>query len=123
LCFRGYAVALLTDGLWSQGIYMGIGKLGEFRVVGSTREALNILFNRWPVKGGDAHRYAISICSAVLDGEVPPDEARNAFILSVEETGRFITDRVPNNLVLVAPQDPNRKSADMEFYPKKRARR
>jgi hypothetical protein len=112
-------MALLTDGLWSEGIYMELGRLGEFRVVGSTREALNILFNRWPEKGGDAHRYAISICSAVLDGELPPDEARHAFILAVEETERFITDRVPRNLILVTPTNPNRKSADMKFYPKR----
>jgi uncharacterized protein DUF982 len=115
-------MALLTDGLWSEGIYMQLGNHGEFRVVGSTREALNILFNRWPVKSGDS-RYAISICSAVLDGELPPDEARHAFILAVEESGRFISEKVPKNLVLVTLTDPSRKSIDMKFYPKKRARR
>jgi hypothetical protein len=105
-----FVMALLTDGIWSEGVYMELGKLGEFRVVGSTREAANILLNRWPVKGGDAHRYAILICYAVLDGELPPNEARHAFILAVEESGRFIDEKVPRNLVLVAPIDPNRKS-------------
>jgi hypothetical protein len=102
---------------------MELGRLGEFRVVGSTREALNILVNRWHVTGGDAHRYAISICSAVLDGELPRDEARNAFILAAEESGKFVTDRVPKNLILVTPTDPNRKSIDMKFHPEMKARR
>jgi hypothetical protein len=115
-------MALLTDGLWSEGIYMQLGnKLGDFRVVGSTREALNILLVKWPVEGGDAWRYAKDICQSVLRGDLPPDEARHAFILAVEESGKFITDKVPRNLVLVTPQ-PGAKSIDMKFYPKKRRR-
>ncbi|PZM07568.1 DUF982 domain-containing protein [Rhizobium tubonense] len=116
-------MALLTDGLWSEGVYMELGKLGEFRVVGSTREAVNILIYRWPVKVGDAYRYAVSTCYAVLDGELPADDARQAFILAVEESGKFITAKVPRNLVLVTPTDPSRKSTDMKFWLQKRARR
>ncbi|PZM16465.1 DUF982 domain-containing protein [Rhizobium tubonense] len=90
--------------------------------MGSTREAANILFNRWPEKGGEAHRHAISICSAAMDGEPPADDARHDFILAVEESGRFITDNMPKNLALVTPIDPNRKSTDMKFNPKRRRR-
>ncbi|WP_244598530.1 hypothetical protein [Rhizobium tubonense] len=41
------------------------------------------------------------------------------FILAVEESGKFITDKVPRNLALVTPTDPDRKSTDMKFWPKK----
>jgi hypothetical protein len=115
-------MALLTDGLWSAGIYMEFGGLGGFRVVGSSREAANTLMDRWHVEGGDAHRYAVAICSEVLQGNLPADEARHAFILAVEEAGRYITDTVPKNLVLAVPSDPKRKSTDTKFYPKKEAR-
>jgi hypothetical protein len=116
-------MALLADKIWSDGVYMALGNIGEYRVVWSTREAGNILLNRWPVKGGDAHRYALSICSEVLQGNLPADEARHAFLLAAEEAGQFISDKVPRHLVLVTPTDPNRKSTDMKFYPKKRGMR
>ncbi|WP_146260113.1 DUF982 domain-containing protein [Rhizobium tubonense] len=47
-------MALVSDKIWSDGVYMELGKLGEYRVVWSTREAQNILLN--PVKDGDAFR-------------------------------------------------------------------
>jgi hypothetical protein len=72
-------MALLTDGLWCKRLYLELGNLGEFRVVGSTREAVNIPINRWSVKSGDALRNGISICSAVLDGEESPDEGTPSF--------------------------------------------
>lgn len=116
-------MALVSDKNWSEGVYMALGKLGEYRVVWSTREAQDILLYRWPVQDGDAFRYALEICASVMNDQLLADEARHAFILAAEEADIFITDKLPRHLQLTVQTDPNRKSTDMKFYPKKRGHR
>lgn len=115
-------MALVSDKNWSEGVYMALGKLGEYRVVSSTREAADILLYKWPVGGGDAYTTALLVCQNVMEGTLPPDEAKHAFILAAEEAGIFIAEKLPRNLTLVLPE-PGAKKTDMRFYPKKRGHR
>ncbi|PZM15581.1 DUF982 domain-containing protein [Rhizobium tubonense] len=115
-------MALVTDKIWSDGVYMELGKHGEYRVVGSTREAQDILLYRWPAQGGDAFRYALETCASVLNDQLPPDEARHALVLAAEEAGIFVADRFPRHMTLILP-DPGGKKTDMKPRPKKRSQR
>jgi hypothetical protein len=99
---------------------MALGNIGEYRVIRSTREAQDILLYCWLVQGGDAFGYALEVCATTLNDQLPADEARHAFILAAKEAGAFIADKLPRHLQLVTPIDPNRKSTDMKFRPKKR---
>jgi hypothetical protein len=101
---------------------MELGRHGEYRVVGSTRAAQDILLYRWPAQGGDAFRYALEICARVVSDQLPADEARHAFILAAEEAGIFVADKFPRHMTLILP-DPGAKKTDMKFRPKKRGQR
>jgi hypothetical protein len=112
-------MALISDMIWSNGVYVELGKLEDCRVVASTREAQSILLYHWPVQGGDAFRHALEICANVLNDELPADEAHRAFILAAEEAGIFVADKFPRHMTLILP-DPGAKKTDMKFHPKKR---
>ncbi|PZM14853.1 DUF982 domain-containing protein [Rhizobium tubonense] len=112
----------VSEKMWTDGVYMELGKLGKYQVVWSTTDAQNMLFYRWPAKGGEAFRSALDICASVLNGHLPCDEARHAFILAAEEAGLFIASTLPRHMRLVLPEI-GAKSTDMKFHPKKRGMR
>jgi hypothetical protein len=115
-------MALVSDKIWSEGVYMELGKLGEYRVVGSTREAQDILLYRWPAQGGEAFRHALDVCASVLNDQQPADDARRAFLLAAEEAGIFVADKFPRHMTLILPE-PDTKKTDMKFRSKKRGQR
>jgi hypothetical protein len=115
-------MALASDKIWSEGVYMQPGKLGEYRVVGSTREAQDILLYRWSVQGGEAFRHALEICASVLNDQRLADEARHAFVLAAEEAGIFVADKFPRHMTLILPE-PDTTKTDMKFRSKKRGQR
>lgn len=77
----------MDDKRWAKGVELEMHGPGKYRVVSSTREAAECLLYRWPVEGGPAHLLARIACLAVLEGEMPPDHAREAFIAAAEESG------------------------------------
>jgi hypothetical protein len=65
--------------------------------------------DRWPVDCGDAHRYAISICYALLDDGLPTKPGMPSHSRS-RRASRFANSTVPRDLLLVTPTDPNRRA-------------
>jgi hypothetical protein len=51
-----------ADGRWSEAIHLQLDQLGNYRGVGSSREALEVLTHSWPVDGGDKCILAIFPC-------------------------------------------------------------
>lgn len=112
-------MALVQDKTWSEGVYVEVGALGSYMVVTSTRQALNILKERWPVHSGDRYQSAVRLCGTVLKGKVPADSAREMFLEAADEANVY-TGPVPKQMQLVLPE-PGAKKMDMRLYPKKPA--
>jgi hypothetical protein len=107
-------MALVEDKIWSEGLYVEMEKLGSFMVVTSTRQALDILKDRWPVHDGERYKSAVKLCGTVLKGKAPPDRAREMFIEAAEEASVF-AGPVPKHMRLVLPE-PGAKKVGMRFY-------
>lgn len=75
---------------WNKPVEIELGRIGHYRAVTNTREAAECLMTRWPESGGPAHAAARRACLEVLEGKIPPDVARQAFIEAAEESGLFI---------------------------------
>jgi hypothetical protein len=85
-------MALISDKIWSRCVYLTLGKHDAYRIVCSTKNAENILTHKWPVENGAEHRKALDVCAEVIKGNLPPDEARHAFVLAAKEARLFIAD-------------------------------
>jgi hypothetical protein len=107
--------------MWSDGVYMALEKIGEYRVVWSTRDAANLLLEKWPASG-DGYQQAVDVCAEVMKGNLPPEQARQAFILAAKEAGIFVSDELPPHMIAPSPE-PCAKKTDMKFRPKKRGHR
>lgn len=114
-------MALGSDRMWSDGVYMALEKAGEYRVVWSTRDAANVLLEQWPASG-DGYQQAVDICAEVMKGNLSPEQARQAFILAAKEAGIFVSDELPPHLTPPLPE-PGAKKTDMKLRPKKRGHR
>lgn len=79
--------------LWDKPVEIELGRIGHCRVVTSTREAAECLMTRWPEAGGPAQAAARRACLEVLEGNAPPEVARQAFIDAAEEAGIFVRSK------------------------------
>ena len=70
---------------WNKAVEVETEKIGRIRDITSTEEAARFLLERWPVEPGPLHTEAQIACLAVLDGEMPPEHAREAFIAAAVE--------------------------------------
>jgi hypothetical protein len=76
---------------WNAPVTVETRKVGKMRVIASTEEAARFLLTEWPVdETGPAHLLARIACIAVLDGEKPPEHAREAFVAAAVEAGIFV---------------------------------
>ncbi|MBZ5757971.1 DUF982 domain-containing protein [Rhizobium sp. VS19-DR104.2] len=110
-------MALREDKIWSEGVYVELGELGNYMVVTSTRQALNILEDRLPVRDGQRYKSAVKLCGTVLKGKAPPDRAREMFVEAADEAEVY-SGPVPKQMLLVLPA-PGARKVGMRFYPKK----
>ncbi|MFC2248759.1 DUF982 domain-containing protein [Labrys portucalensis] len=65
--------------LWSCPVRFETG-LGQYRTIADTEDAIRFMASNWPTVGGEAHESAQQICIEALEGYVPADDARDAFI-------------------------------------------
>lgn len=74
--------------------------IGKFRVHTSIFDIAETLLERWPVpeeEWGEAHLHARRVCMWCYEGKCTGEEARDAFILALDEAGISIMneDREP----------------------------
>jgi hypothetical protein len=60
---------------------------GLNRRFSSVYEALDFLESEWPLKKGERHDRAISLCHRALKGMTPPAAAREEFVAACLEAG------------------------------------
>lgn len=66
---------------WSKGVELELHGIGGYRTVKSTEDAARCLLEYWPPgRGRKAYTAAQQACLDALEGRIPPDIAREAFI-------------------------------------------
>ncbi|WP_371074684.1 MULTISPECIES: DUF982 domain-containing protein [unclassified Sinorhizobium] len=68
-------------------------KPGQWRTIGNTVALAEWLLNEWTGDtDGEAYQTALKVCLWVLDGQLPADDAREAFKASLTEAGLFFRE-------------------------------
>lgn len=78
---------------WKEPVVLELEGIGDYRAIRSTREAAEVLLDKWPTHEGDAYKAAIRMCRYVLRGEQPEDYARQDFIAAAIEAFIHIQER------------------------------
>ncbi|RUX76673.1 DUF982 domain-containing protein [Mesorhizobium sp. M7A.F.Ca.US.006.04.2.1] len=63
---------------------------GDIRNLMNTRQAFDLLNGHWRSERSDKHRSAKPACRQALNGNVPADVARNAFIDAAREAHMLV---------------------------------
>lgn len=77
---------------WNKPVTFQTGKIGQYRTIDSTSEAVLTLMNQWPMDSGKKLEKAKKVCLAVLEGSERPMKARNAFLKAAEEARVFVRE-------------------------------
>ncbi|HEY0124817.1 MAG TPA: DUF982 domain-containing protein [Rhizobium sp.] len=72
---------------WNYPVLVICTRTGATYTVGTTKEALDMLLNAWPVAEGRAFMRALLVCAHVESGLRQPLEARTSFIAAAMEAG------------------------------------
>ena len=72
--------------MWSQPVHF-VHELDGLVTIDSTLDALIVLDRWWQKFDGPAYREAIKTCIGALQGSLPDDAARIAFLLALTEGG------------------------------------
>lgn len=67
-------------------------KSGQYFVITSTQEALDMLSTKWPVNEGRALIEALETCSAALEGRRSNLDARLGLLRAADEAGVPVVD-------------------------------
>jgi hypothetical protein len=111
---------LISDKMWSRCVYLTLGKHDAYRIVCSTKNAENILTHKWPVENAGAERRkAMDVCAEVMKGNLPADEARQAFILAAKEARLFIAD-TPRQFTFEMPTESTKKIGTSQHNKRRR---
>ena len=77
----------MSDRHWNYPVLVICTRTGTTYTVGTTKEALDMLLNAWPVAEGKAFLRALQVCADVESGLRQPLEARSSFIAASMEAG------------------------------------
>ena len=76
---------------WKREVQLDmLGHRKNFRRVRSTEDAAEVLLNIWPRDRGKFLQKARLACLHALEGEIPAEEARAAFIAAADEAKIFV---------------------------------
>ncbi|MDB5524955.1 MAG: hypothetical protein JWM58_2718 [Rhizobium sp.] len=78
---------------WKSPVELELHGTGKYRTVTGTKHAAECLLTLWPIDEGRAYNEALSDCLAALDGEKPPEAARNAFIRAAAEAHIYVRQK------------------------------
>ena len=80
-------------GKWTKPITLKVPTAQKYHTIYSTADAAFVLMHLWPSPTGPKHLRAREVCLAVLSGEMPPNEARKAFLAAADEAKVFIYEK------------------------------
>jgi len=78
---------------WASPVELELHGIGKYRIVTGTKHAAECLLTLWPVDDGKAYQQALSECFAALDGQKPPEAARQAFIEAADEAHIYVRQK------------------------------
>lgn len=73
--------------LWDPNFEIRIDSGDHFKTVGNSREALESLMTCWPETRGKKFKVARRACLGALNGNVPTEQAAEAFRIAAKEAG------------------------------------
>lgn len=75
----------MDPGPWNECVPVRMPDDSKIHMVSNTRQAIELLTQRWPASHGQAHQAAIDVCRAVLERDSPAYFARAAFVAAAKE--------------------------------------
>ncbi len=75
---------------WRKPVTLELHGAGKYRTITSTQEAAECLMSSWPVTDGLAFHHALEVCFRVMEGDLAPDMAREAFLHAAEEAAIYV---------------------------------
>ncbi|MDL2403566.1 DUF982 domain-containing protein [Rhizobium mayense] len=78
---------MMSNRRWNFPVVVICTRTGKSYTIGTTKEALDMLLNAWPVAEGKAFMMALQVCADVESGIRQPREARNSFLAAAKEAG------------------------------------
>ena len=83
---------VINEKWWQQPVVLELGGIGDYRIIRNTREAAEVLLDKWPTHEGAAYGAALRMSRYVLNGEQPEDYAREDFIAAAVEAFIHVED-------------------------------
>jgi hypothetical protein len=81
-CLRGFA---MIQGWFSKPVEVAVGVAGSIRHVSNAQQAVELLTGQWRGAGSTLHGAAVRACRRAMSGDVPADNARDAFVSAARE--------------------------------------
>lgn len=78
---------MMDEKPFDRPVTLELGRIGAYRRIDNTREAVECLMTVWPQNRGARHRDAVETCLKVLDGHRSTEDARCALIEAAIESG------------------------------------
>ena len=85
---------MMDEKPFEKPVIVELGKVGRYREVNSTKEAVECLLMRWPNNRGPRHDNALDACFKVLDTNRSTVDARNAFVAAARESDVLVPERI-----------------------------
>lgn len=80
----------METGPWNECVPVRMADDAKIHMVSNTRQAAELLANRWPIHRGRAYENAIGVCQTVLEGDCPSYVARAAFVAAAKEANVLV---------------------------------
>ena len=80
------------DTRWSKSVTLALEGPDIFTTIDSTQAAAWAMIEDWPLEDGPALDHALLVCTEVMDGKRPNDQARPAFLAAAREANLPIKD-------------------------------
>ncbi|RUX76631.1 DUF982 domain-containing protein [Mesorhizobium sp. M7A.F.Ca.US.006.04.2.1] len=80
----------MYEAWFSKPVAVATGISGDIRNLTNAREAFDLLNDKWRNEGSAKHRSTLRACQQALNGNVPADIARDAFIEAAREARMLV---------------------------------
>ena len=75
----------MIQGWFSKPVEVAVGITGSIRHISNAKQAVDLLTGQWRDGGSALHGAALRACRRAMSGDVPADNARDAFVSAARE--------------------------------------
>jgi len=83
----------MDDIPWRESVLLELNDRQDVTSVSSSREAADLLLNKWPKKRGPSYKLAVMTCLDSFTGKQPPELARQDLIAAAIEAHIHVKPR------------------------------